>query len=270
MKQTVCLLTSSRSVSGSDYLGFGVGKWSGGEAVLSSLHHSGAFPSFCVFVWWKASERAGRWNQEEAPRVNPKVPADKVTPTEKYTSAKHEWKQRQRGRKRRCGAKWREADSKVESPLMLPWEAPHCEGVGNAGRPLCDIGRGRQRRATRIGWMSGQHLLHLLAGSYQRPRCHTHWMEGWKKNEEEREEKRGHSLASLEKHASFCLPCKHKFGSLSGSRICISQSLGELRVEAVVVRNHVSTVCDAPNTILKSPQMPIIKWLGWKHLLTVH
>lgn len=71
-------------------------------------------------------------------------------------------------------------------------------------------------RATSVappGWLlSAATMPHTLDGRVE-------------KNEEERRKER-HSLQSLEKHAGFCLPCKHEFGSLLGSRICISQSFG--------------------------------------------
>lgn len=84
------------------------------------------------------------------------------------------------------------------------------QGVLRGASPV-----GGQSRRTRPRWMSGQHLFHLLAGSYQQQRCHTHWMGGGGG---------GHSTQSLRKHAGFCLSSKQKLGPLSRSRVCISQS----------------------------------------------
>lgn len=53
--------------------------------------------------------------------------------------------------------------------------APRCVKAGNVGCPPRSISCGRQSGSTRPRWMSRQHLLHLLAGSYQQKCCHTHW-----------------------------------------------------------------------------------------------
>lgn len=55
--------------------------------------------------------------------------------------------------------------------------SPSLRGAENGERPAQSIGCGRQSRGTGPRWMSGQHLFHLLAGSYQEKRCHTHWTE---------------------------------------------------------------------------------------------
>lgn len=94
------------------------------------------------------------------------------------------------------------------------------------GCPAWSTGRGRQSRGTRPRWMSGQHLFHLLAGSYQQKCCHTHWM------------RKGHSLQSLKKHACFCLSCKQKFGSLSSHAFAFHKAQ-----RVPVVCDHMYTVC---------------------------
>lgn len=53
--------------------------------------------------------------------------------------------------------------------------SPSLRGAENGKRPAQSIGCGRQSRGTGPRWMSGQHLFHLLAGSYQEKRCHTRW-----------------------------------------------------------------------------------------------
>lgn len=80
------------------------------------------------------------------------------------------------------------------------------------GCPAWSTGCGRQSRGTRPRWISGQHLFHLLVGSYQQY-CHPHWTGEGRR---EKTERNGHSLQSLRKHACFCLSCKRKLGSLSG------------------------------------------------------
>lgn len=68
--------------------------------------------------------------------------------------------------------------------LFLVREAPRCEGVGNAGRPSCSIGRGREAaqgheaqmdvRATSVappGWLlSAATLPHTLDGGVGKER----------------------------------------------------------------------------------------------------
>lgn len=85
------------------------------------------------------------------------------------------------------------------------------------------IVRGRQRRRARPRWLSGQHLFHLLAGSYQQQRCHTHCRR-----------KKGHSLQSLRKHACFCLSCKQTLGPLTGPAFAFHKAGG-----APVVSDHI-------------------------------
>lgn len=53
--------------------------------------------------------------------------------------------------------------------------SPSQRRAENGKRPAQSIGCGRQSRGTGPRWMSGQHLFHLLAGSYQEKRCHTRW-----------------------------------------------------------------------------------------------
>lgn len=100
-------------------------------------------------------------------------------------------------------------------------------GLGNVGCLAWCIVRGRQSRSTRPRWLSGQHLFHLLAGSYQQQRCHTHWMR----------KKRG-ILCSLRKHACLCLSCKQTLGPLSGSAFAFHKADG-----VPVVSDHILAVC---------------------------
>lgn len=93
----VCLLASSHSVSGNDYLGLGGGVegWGG---LLQLASFSCISVILCLFAEGRALKPGGSTSGE------PKGPGWLVTPTEKYTSAKHEWKQR----------RWEEGVEEVE------------------------------------------------------------------------------------------------------------------------------------------------------------
>ena len=178
---------------------------------LISLRHVDAFPSF-VFVFQKGVCARECWNKEETPRMNPKVLPDNWLASLSVTRNMNESSIKAVSVLRHC------SKDPEQGSFLFVRAAPRCEGAGNAGCPAWSVGCGRQSRGTRPRWMSGQHLFHLLAGSYQQKMLpHTHWT-----GEDLRE--KGNSLQSLRKHVVFCLSCKRKLGSPSGRAICISQS----------------------------------------------
>lgn len=97
-------------------------------------------------------KRAECWNAEETPRMNPEGPSDN-RPLSHVQNA-------------------------YEG--CVSWERPLAvRGLGMWGVLRGASGRGRQSRGTRPRWMSGQHLFHLLAGSYQHSAAtHTGWEKG--------------------------------------------------------------------------------------------
>lgn len=140
------------------------------EQFLSSLHHIDAFPSF-VFVFQRGVRVREPWNQEsvETKRKHLEWTQRSCLITERYLT-RGTWMKAASRRVSVLGG-----DTEVGC-LLLVGEAPGCEGGGNAGCPAWNVDSGRVSRRTRPRWMSGQHLFHLLAGSYQQKCCHTHWM----------------------------------------------------------------------------------------------
>lgn len=197
-------------------------KWLYGAGNISSLayiilmhfrHLCLLLKGLCVCECERVMEAGGCWNKEERPRMNPEIPSDNW-----LVSLTH--------------ITWLKAASRLIPVLRhcsgIMRRSPSLWGAGNVGCPAWSIGCGRQSRGTRPRWMSGQHLFHLLVGSYQQKCCHTHW------TGEVRRQRKWHSLQSLRKHACFCLSCKRKLGSLSGHAFAFHKAHKAHRVHLVV------------------------------------